>query len=318
MVEIALICVREDNDAAENLSAALGRFGFSVCRSASVFEDFRGYAAVIVLLSPGAARSDLVIETAGRAHDWGKLIPAFVNLCRLPDQFAMLAMHDLSHWDGSGEDPVVEAIAYHAHRLAGLSGKPVMGWASPPAPPARPALDDGGMRQRRAVSFTPYPEPAPPPPPQVESWSHLAPPIGGQDYIYDARAAAYPPAAPTALAAIDDAGHWGVSAPSAMERRRRGEAEATYILHASISDEQHYEAAPYPAQRRRRSFFFGTVLAAFVSMGAMMGLAVFEEGRNTAQATVLATNAGSGGGADLSDPSVAEPLPETPRADLTP
>jgi hypothetical protein len=315
MVEIALICVREDNDAAEKLSAALGCFGFSVCRSASVFEDFRGYAAVVVLLSPGAARSELVIETASRAHDWGKLIPAFVNLCRLPDQFAMLAMHDLSNWNGDGDDRVVEAIAYHAHRLAGLSGRPVMTWAAPPpAAQPRPALDDGGMRNRRAVGFMPNPAP-PRLPPQVDTWTQFAPPIGGQDYGFDSRGAHAPPASATTLAAIDDGGQWGHVGHGALNQRQQREVEATYILHASIDDGRYEPAAASSAQRRRRSFLFGTVMAAFISAGAMMGLAVFEEGRSTAQATVLATNYDD---ADLSDPSVAEPQPETPRAQLNP
>ena len=46
---------------ADQLSAALDRYGFSVCRSASVFEDFEGYAAVIVLLSPGATEVSFAI-----------------------------------------------------------------------------------------------------------------------------------------------------------------------------------------------------------------------------------------------------------------
>jgi len=127
MADISLVCVRDDAWKGDLLSAALERYGFNVCRSASVYEDFQGYSAVVVLLSPGAARSELVMATAGRALDWGKLIPVFVNLCHLPDRLAGVALHDLSSWDGLGEDPVVQAIAYHAQRLAGLPGRPGMG-----------------------------------------------------------------------------------------------------------------------------------------------------------------------------------------------
>jgi hypothetical protein len=127
MAEISLVCVREDTWKADLLSDALLRYGFSICRSASVFEDTQGYAAVIVLLSPGAARSELVMQTAARALDRGKLIPVFVNLCHLPDRLTGVAMHDLSQWDGQAEDRVVTAIAYHAQRMAGLSGKPALG-----------------------------------------------------------------------------------------------------------------------------------------------------------------------------------------------
>lgn len=124
MADISLVCVRDDAWKGDLLSAALERYGFTVCRSASVYEDFSAYTAVVVLLSPGAARSELVMGTAGRALDWGKLIPVFVNLCHLPDQLAGVALHDLSAWDGFGEDPVVQAIAYHAQRLSGLPGRP--------------------------------------------------------------------------------------------------------------------------------------------------------------------------------------------------
>ena len=111
----------------ELLAGALERYGFSVCRSASVFEDPHGYAAIIVLLSPGAARSELVMGAAQRAMDYGKLVPVFVNLCRLPDRLAGVALHDLSAWDGHEDDPVVQAIAYHVQRTAGLPGRPDLG-----------------------------------------------------------------------------------------------------------------------------------------------------------------------------------------------
>lgn len=127
MADVALICVRDDAWKGDLLAVALERYGFTVCRSASVFEDFSGYAGVIVLISPGAARSELVMGTATRAMDWGKLIPAFVSLCPLPDRLVGVALHDLSTWAGAAEDKVVKAIAYHAHRLSGAGGRRELG-----------------------------------------------------------------------------------------------------------------------------------------------------------------------------------------------
>jgi hypothetical protein len=310
MANIALICVREDSRAADDLTAALSRYGFGVCRSASVFEDLRGYAAVVVLLSPGAASSELVIGTAGRAQHWGKLVPVFVNLCHLPQEFAMLAMHDLSHWDRDAEDPVVQAIAYHCHRLAGLPGKPEMNWD---APAPRPALSDGGHGSRRAIGYMHNADFVPPPPHHglQSPWqdpSHYAPAPQGF-------------AVPGGLlAAIDDAApEWDggyVPAPHFTQSgadRRRNQNRATYILHASIEE----DAAPLetvPAGARRRNFFFSAVVATFVGAGALLGLAVLEEGRMMAQATVYTPDPNA---PELSDPSVAQPQPETPRKSLS-
>lgn len=127
MADVALVCVRDDAWKCDLLGVALERYGFTVCRSASVFEDFSGYAAVVVLLSPGAVRSELVINTASRALDWGKLVPVFVGLCPLPDRLAGVAMHDLATWNGEAEDNVVKAIAYHVQRLSGQQGRPNLG-----------------------------------------------------------------------------------------------------------------------------------------------------------------------------------------------
>ena len=149
MADISLVCVREDAWKADLLASALERYGFTVCRSASVFEDFSGYAAVVVLLSPGAARSDLVMGTAARALDWGKLIPVFVNLCHLPDRLAGVALHDLAAWDGQAEDPVVQAIAYHAQRLAGLPGRPGFG------PDASPRRLEQAIRNEPQIGYEP-------------------------------------------------------------------------------------------------------------------------------------------------------------------
>lgn len=154
MADVSLVCMREDGFKADQLAGALERYGFSVCRSASVFEDFQGYSAIIVLLSPGAARSELVMSTAQRAMDYSKLIPVFVNLCRLPDRLAGVALHDLSAWDGREDDPVVQAIAYHVQRTAGLPGRPDLG----PPRMTRPQLDDRsgyGHQQQPRIAYEP-------------------------------------------------------------------------------------------------------------------------------------------------------------------
>jgi hypothetical protein len=156
MPELSVVCVREDARLADQLAAALERFGFSICRSATVYENFQGYAGVIVLLSPFSSRSELVAMTASRALDWGKLIPVFVSLCTVPDRLSGIAMHDLSTWTGSAEDPVIAAIAAHAGRIAGLASRPTLA-------PAQANLLDSPQR-RPALSFDEGPrhtEPAP-------------------------------------------------------------------------------------------------------------------------------------------------------------
>jgi hypothetical protein len=190
---VSIVSMRDDASKADQLATALGRYGLSVCRSASVFEDFQGYCAVVVLLSPGAARSDLVMSTAERAFDRGKLIPVFVSLCQLSDRLSGVAMHDLSHWDGAAEDRVVQAVAYHAHRLSGQGGRPAL--AAPtteemlrplplPSFEVRPQI---GMDHRQAAPAAPQPPAGAPRWMAYRTLGYAPPPAQGAEPRYTPR-----------------------------------------------------------------------------------------------------------------------------------
>ena len=304
MADISLVCMREDGFKADQLSAALERYGFSVCRSASVFEDFQGYSAIIVLLSPGAARSELVMGTAQRAMDYSKLVPVFVNLCRLPDRLAGVAMHDLSAWDGDDADPVVQAIAYHVQRTAGLPGRPDLG----PPRMTRPALEDrsGGYgRQQPRVTNEPS-----------QSWE--------PQYDYDQHQSREPYFVATAynqvehypeyaeddsyLSAIDahvnvapnDHGH---HAQHGGYHRPQRDYDRMYFQPAAATIEYSYDEPEEAPVRRRGPLpsVFTVVLCAM----ALMGTAWLEEARTREVAQLTAKPAEAT--ALLSDPSVTDP-----------
>ncbi len=291
MADVSLVCVREDAWKADLLADALERYGFAVCRSATVFEDFQGYAAVIVLLSPGAARSELVMGTASRAIDWGKLIPVFVNLCALPDCLSGVALHDLSMWDGQGEDAVVKAIAYHAQRLSGQPGRPVLGAPSQRQVAPRLALDTYAAPQA-------YIEPP-----------RAAPNYGfGQDYapvhqepayeepVWGRERAPYTPPTPYFVAAAHNEmdyappAHAGYHRPvdsyvAASVANDAAQRRAYFMERAAFMDaprapndyahEPPEETPPPPRQRRPLSGLF----TVFVSALALIGTAWVEEAR---------------------------------------
>lgn len=294
MSDISLVCMREDAYRADQLAGALERYGFNVCRSASVFEDFQGYAAVIVLLSPGAARSELVMGTAERAMDYGKLIPVFVNLCRLPDRLAGVPLHDLSAWDGEEDDRVVQAIAYHAQRLAGLPGRPDLG----PPTQRRAALDSPhNMRQQR-IAYEPsqnwdagydYAEPAYAPQFVATSYNEIE-----DSYGY---------AGGSVMRAIDD--HVVVS-PNEQGYRRERDYDRQYFQ-SSQTIEYAYDEPEAQRQRRRP---LPSIMTMVVCALALMGTAWFEEARTREVAQLMPTPAAAT--ADLSSPSIADPG-DTPR-----
>jgi hypothetical protein len=281
---------------ADQLSAALDRYGFSVCRSASVFEDFDGYAAVIVLLSPGAARSDLVMGTAQRALDCGKLIPVFVNLCRLPDRLAGVAMHDLSAWDGAEDDRVVQAIAYHVQRAAGLPGRPDLGpprmqvedrsygyqqprLAHDPGQGWAPQYDYGQQHAREpyfvATAYN-----------QVEHY-----PDYGHDDSYLSAIDAHVNVAP------NDHGHHGQHA-----QRPQRDYDRMYFQSGPATIEHSYDE-PEPVTRRRGPL--PSVFTVLLCAMALMGTAWLEEARTREVAQLTAKPAEAT--AFLSDPSVTDP-----------
>jgi hypothetical protein len=301
MADVSLVCMREDGYKADLLAGALERYGFSVCRSASVFEDFGGYAAVIVLLSPGAARSELVMGTAQRAMDWGKLIPVFVNLCRLPDKMAGVAMHDLSAWDGAEDDPVVQAIAYHLHRSAGLPGRPDLG---PPAP--RHVLPDQGAYRQPQIGY----EPSPNWQPQEDygyAAQHREPYFVATAYNqvehYDSYGAdeAYLPAIDEPVNVTpNEEPQYGYG------YRPQRDYDRSYFQSATTIDHSYEDPAPAPVRRRPLPSIFTVLICAM----ALMGTAWFEEARTREVAQLTAKPAEAT--ALLSDPSVADPG-ETPR-----
>lgn len=298
MSDISLVCMREDAYRADQLAGALERYGFSVCRSASVFEDFQGYAAVVVLLSPGAARSELVMGTAERAMDYGKLIPVFVNLCRLPDRLAGVPLHDLSAWDGAEDDRVVQAIAYHAQRLAGLPGRPDLG----PPTQRRALLEDSSSQRQPRISYEPgpswepqydYHEPAHEPRFVATAYNEIDS-YGGYDAGQDG----------SVLRAIDE--HVIVSPNDHGQRQQYRDYERSYFQPThTVSYAYEEEDAPQPRRRPLPS-----ILTVLVCAMALMGTAWFEEARTREVAVLEPTQAVAT--ADLSSPSVADPG-DTPR-----
>jgi hypothetical protein len=297
MSDISLVCMREDAFRADQLAGSLERYGFSVCRSASVFEDFQGYAAVIVLLSPGAARSELVMGTAERAMDYGKLIPVFVNLCRLPDRLSGVPLHDLSAWDGEGDDHVVQAIAYHAHRLAGLPGRPDLG----PPTQRRAQLEYSNSQRQPRISYDPSPswepqygynEPTNEPRFVATAYNEVDA-YGGYDDGSDR----------SVIRAIDE--HVIVS-PNEHGQRPHRDYERSYFQASQTIDYAYDE--PEPPRPRRRPL--PSILTMVVCAVALMGTAWFEEARTREVAQLSPTPAAAT--ADLSSPSVADPG-DTPR-----
>jgi hypothetical protein len=297
MAEIALIHVRDDNAKAEALSHALQRYGFSVCRSASVFQDFRSYCAVLVLLSPGAANSTLIMETAARAMDWGKLIPVFVSLCKLPEKLTMVKMHDLTTWEADPEDAVVQTIAYHAHRLAGLSGKPdYMVGAAPVDPATLPPL---AVKPQHTAPIAIAQNPSPPvtPMPRAQpAWqphASIQPQAARNDYGWQHQAAPQPqpipqPAPqqaqrPTArpLAALDESA-LGARPPAAPQAVQPIDSESSYFLGASLED----GLAPIERRRRRRPLF--NPVFAMALAGGLLGGMIFMEENSAARTFVTA------------------------------
>lgn len=297
MADVSLVCMREDAFKADQLAGALERYGFSVCRSASVFEDFQGYGAVVVLLSPGAARSDLVMGTAERAMDYGKLIPVFVNLCRLPDRLAGVALHDLSAWDGVEEDRVVQAIAYHAQKLAGLPGRPDMG---PPSMRRGMLEDAGAMRQPPRIAYNPAPSWEP-------QYDYDAP--SREPYFvatayneieqYDAYGSSLDD---QVLRAIDE--HVNVAPNDQGYRDQYRDYDRTYFSAAQTIEYAYDEPEQPRARRRPLPSVVTVVLCAF----ALMGTAWFEEARTREIAQLTPATAT----AELSSPSITDPG-DTPR-----
>ena len=331
MADVSLVCVREDAWKADLLAAALERYGFTVCRSASVFEDFSGYAAVVVLLSPGAARSDLVMGTAARALDWGKLIPVFVNLCHLPDRLAGVALHDLSAWGGDGEDPVVKAIAFHAQRLAGLPGRPGLGPDRSPRRLAQEQVqqlpDYGYQHQQPQIGYEPmhvqnHPSHAPQSYGQMHAY--IAPPQH-EPYDYEAnyrRGYNGPRETYFVAAAHNELEHYAYApqdayvqaldvqvsvSPNDAARRRAYfmDAQSSFTDSPRSTLDYGYDE-PAPRQRRPMPGLFSVIFSAV----ALMSMAWVEEARTREVVVLHATPAVAT--AELTSPASVDPSELTP------
>lgn len=114
----ALLTVREDRKPAEQLTALLEDQGLSVDRSATALESPADFEAAIVLFSPAAVRSSLLLWAAKQALDCHKLVPVFVSLAALPRAFSRMPIHDLSEWSGDHDHTAISAIKRHLARLS--------------------------------------------------------------------------------------------------------------------------------------------------------------------------------------------------------
>lgn len=114
----ALLTVREDRKPADQLTALLESQGLTVDRSATALESPADFEAAIVLFSPAAVRSSLLLWAAKQALDCHKLVPVFVSLAALPRAFSRMPIHDLSEWSGDQEHTAITAIQRHLTRLS--------------------------------------------------------------------------------------------------------------------------------------------------------------------------------------------------------
>lgn len=114
----ALLTVREDRKAADQLTSLLEGQGLIIDRSATALESPADFEAAIVLFSPAAVRSSLLLWAAKQALDCHKLIPVFTSLAALPRAFSRMPIHDLSEWAGDDDHSAITAIRRHLARLS--------------------------------------------------------------------------------------------------------------------------------------------------------------------------------------------------------
>ncbi len=114
----ALLTVREDRKAADQLTSLLEGQGLTVDRSATALESPADFEAAIVLFSPAAVRSSLLLWAAKQALDCHKLVPVFTSLAALPRAFSRMPIHDLSEWAGDHDHSAITAIQRHLARLS--------------------------------------------------------------------------------------------------------------------------------------------------------------------------------------------------------
>lgn len=146
----ALLTVRDDRKTADQLSALLESQGLAVDRSATALESPADFEAAIVLFSPAAVRSSLLLWAAKQALDCHKLVPIFTSLAALPRAFSRMPIHDLSEWAGNPDHSTITAIQRHLTRLSrvrrdgmalGEVGRNGRSFSQEPALPALPELE---------------------------------------------------------------------------------------------------------------------------------------------------------------------------------
>lgn len=183
MADAALLYVRQDQDVATRLTAALEAAGVSICRSASALDEVSPYTSIIAIFSSASVRSRVVMEAAERAHAENKLIAVYAALCPLPPAFNRLTLFDLSN---GGDDQVVAQIVLQVQRMeraratdAQLRGamKPAGSAAAvqtyappePEPPPVEPPTYQRARLRPADVAETEYWEP-PPVAPRRQAW----------------------------------------------------------------------------------------------------------------------------------------------------
>lgn len=137
---------REDRQYARNLASVLEREGFVVWWDAALHsgesfdmvieEQLTVAKAVVVLWSPRSVKSRWVRAEATMADKHGKLAPLIIEPCNRPIIFELMHTVDLSHWDGSTDDPVWLEFLLDLRRLTKVTEK------SPAAATSQAALTE--------------------------------------------------------------------------------------------------------------------------------------------------------------------------------
>ncbi len=130
MADVFLSYAREGLVAAKRVATGLRSHGFSVwfdehlpahrAYSEVIEEQLDASAAVLVLWSEAATRSQWVRSEANRARETGRLVQVRLNDCRLPMPFDQIQCADLRDWSGDPHAPgwerALESIAALAKR----------------------------------------------------------------------------------------------------------------------------------------------------------------------------------------------------------
>ncbi|HEX4096911.1 MAG TPA: toll/interleukin-1 receptor domain-containing protein, partial [Caulobacteraceae bacterium] len=142
MSDIFISYAREDRATARRFAEAFEAAGHrvwwdSTLRAGETFDEAIEKAlneakAVVVLWSPRSVVSRWVRAEATQADRNGTLAPVTIEPCKRPIIFELSHTADLSHWDGSPNDPAWIAFLADVRRLTqgGDEASP-----SPPPPP---------------------------------------------------------------------------------------------------------------------------------------------------------------------------------------